>query len=121
MFWEGNHLRQKLLFKKFRHCAIIIEQGNYWRFLDPLDGELVSSRIFPFPEPLDLAHLYARMGRNVLLGKSFTARVVRNRNRRNCVNICCYILGIRIPIPAIPYILFIYLRARGFKKISSQE
>ena len=108
---RGLGLFRRLLRPGFRHCAVILDDGDHWIGVDtgfgaPKVQVLVESRH-------DLARAYRRSGRYQVIEVEFERRARPNGlGVRSCVSLVKNLLCIRAWWVQTPYQLYRYLERR---------
>jgi hypothetical protein len=108
----------RMLRAGFRHCFVVMRDGQVWFACDPLKNRIEIS-VLPVPEGFDLPGFYAARGHMVLLGA-----IRRDLLRRGfgiapltCVTVAKRLLGVRAPRVLTPWQLYWYLKAHGFHHV----
>lgn len=103
-------LRELVLKKGFRHCALIIRAPHGWRFIDPLRNELCVKKIESVSAN-NLIALYEQLGHTVQPGMYFGHRVARLRHP-NCVAVCTRLIGLHAQFVITPSLLYQRIRSQ---------
>ena len=106
---EGFHVFSPLLEPGYKHCAVIVEQGDYWILFDPQAG-LPHIEVIAGIEYDLVSHIQNFKGRTVIETSTRELKAEGPLLLNNCVGLVKKILGITNPLILTPYQLWEYLK-----------
>lgn len=111
LFTERNNIKiyRKVLHEKFKHCLIISQTYNGWRFINPLQEGVMHKRIANCTLH-NLLDVYSSMGYTTIYGKMLNPhKKIKKPIKYTCVSVCKKIIGINSFSIITPYQLYNYL------------
>lgn len=114
VFSNETHLPVlRILKKKFRHCFVIIHDGEHWISIDPM-AHYMEVAVQNVPNDFDLPNWLRAQGHNVVKARLSQEQKIRTPvTFFTCVEVCKRVLGIHKKTIITPWQLHKYLSCRA--------